>query len=97
MNRQGSRLKQAELASAVGAGVLGLGLGALLAAQVRPYLVATLVVGSLVHGWGMWDRHRLDTETETVTPRWAKALYWTCWIALAGLAVYLGRAFLSGR
>lgn len=97
MNRQGSRLKQAELASAVGAGVLGIGLGALLAAQVRPYLVATLAVGALVHGWGMWDRHRLDTEADTITPRWAIALYWTCWIALAGLVVYLGRAFLSAR
>ena len=92
-----SRMKQAELASAVGAGVLGLGVGALLALQVRPFLVPTLVVGGLLHIWGMWDKHRLEAEAESITPWWAKALYWICWIALAGLAVYLGRAFLSGR
>ena len=97
MNRQRSRLKHAELASALGAGVLGLGLGALLAVQVRPYLAATLAVGALLHGWGMWDKHRLEGEAESITPWWAKALYWICWIALAGLGVYLGRAFLSGR
>jgi hypothetical protein len=94
MTRQSSRVKQAELASAIGAGVLGLGLGALFAAHVRPYLVLTFAVGALLHGWGMWDKHRLEADADALMPRWARVLYWICWLALAGLALYLGRALL---
>ena len=54
------RQKRAELTSAVGAGVLGGGLALLLAQYLAPYTVPLLVVGSLLHAWGMVDRHRLD-------------------------------------
>ena len=50
-----ARVKQAEIASGVGAGVLGLGLGVLLPPYVRLYAVPTLIAGALLHGWGMWE------------------------------------------
>ena len=84
-----ARLKRAELTSGVGAGVLGAGVGVLLAAQLRPLLLPTLLIGALLHGWGMWDKHRMEREHRSMTPRWAVLLYWICWGALAALGVYV--------
>ena len=89
MNRNAARMKRAELTSGVGAGVLGVGVGALLAAQLRPLLLPTLAIGALLHGWGMWDKHRMERELQSITPRWAVLLYWICWGALAALGVYV--------
>ena len=87
-----SRLKQAELASGVGAGVLGVGLGVLLATHLRPPVAPILAVGAVLHGWGMWDKHHLEREASAATPRWAALLYWGCWMALLGLAIYIAVA-----
>jgi hypothetical protein len=71
-----ARMKQANLASAVGAGVLGGGIGVLLAQYIGPYAVPLVVVGIVMHVWGMLENRRL----EAVAPRvwWAEALYWLC-------------------
>jgi hypothetical protein len=58
-----TRLKLAELTSGVGALVLGVGLGALCAAWVGPAAGFVTVAGVLVHAFGMWDRHRLESDT----------------------------------
>ena len=80
-----SRQKQAELAGAIGAGVLGFGVGALLSEWTAPFAVLLVIVGVLLHGWGMLEKHRL--EAQAGQPAWATTLYWVCWIALAALTL----------
>lgn len=46
-----SRLKRAELASSFGAGLLGLGLGAMAAPYIADLALFVLVAGALMHGW----------------------------------------------
>lgn len=85
-----ARLKFAELTSSLGAGVLGAGIGVLLAAYLGGLGVPILVLGLVLHAWGMRDKNVI--EAGGVQPRWSIALYWACWLALAGVAVYaLGR------
>jgi len=88
-----SRQKRIELASASGAGVLGLGIGALAGEHLAPYAVVLIALGTILHGWGMLAGHRLEGNARL--PMWSTMLYWTCWIALALLAAWLGR-FLMG-
>ena len=82
----GGRTKAADVLSVLGAAVLGAGLALLapgLLAGVAPHLVA---VGLLVHGAGMTLRHRLDQRAGPLT-WWERALFWSCWAALALVAV----------
>ncbi|MCD6042160.1 MAG: hypothetical protein K0R40_1763 [Burkholderiales bacterium] len=89
---QASRQKRAELAGAVGAGTLGVGLGALLAEWAAAYALFLLVVGVFLHGWGMLEKRRLEAGGDI--PAWANVLYWLCWVALAALMAWLAiRAF----
>jgi hypothetical protein len=81
------RLRLAELSSAVGAGVLGVGIGALLASPLRSFAIPILVAGLLLHAWGMADKHRLDTDGDATQPWWSTALYWICWAALGALVI----------
>jgi hypothetical protein len=89
---QTARGKHADLASAAGAGLLGAGLGVLLAQFARPYAIPLVAIGILLHGWGMLEKGRL--ESGKTMPRWATALYWLCWLALAALAVWMGAVAL---
>ena len=87
VSRATSRVKLAELSSGVGAGVLGVDIGTLLSTWLRAFAVPVLLVGLLMHAWGMADKHRLETTTSGQPPSWATALYWVCWIGLAAIAV----------
>jgi hypothetical protein len=92
LNTAASRRKRADIAGSAGAGVLGVGLGALLAEWAAPYAAFLVIVGVLFHGWGMLEKHRL--ESKAAMPRWASILYWLCWITLAALVAGVGfRAF----
>ena len=84
-----SRRKYADLTTGVGAGVLGGGIALLLAQYLSAHAIPLLLVGTLLHGWGMFDRHRLDRQAGTDALRWAEALYWLCWVALLALALYI--------
>ncbi|HKQ29161.1 MAG TPA: hypothetical protein VJT77_11220 [Burkholderiales bacterium] len=81
------RQNRAELAGATGAGVLGVGLGALLAQWTAQYAVPLLIVGVLLHGWGMLEKQRLEAGVDV--PLWSTALYWACWAVLAVLIVWI--------
>ena len=81
--------KRAELLSAVGAGVLGAGLALLIAELLAPYAVAILIVGLCAHAWGMFWKHRLESQASSVRLWWAELLYWSCWVALALLVVVI--------
>jgi len=92
------RMKRADLAGSGGAGILGVGLGLLLM-DLLPAEVATSValaltaIGGALHGWGMYEKHRIEGGMEV--PRWSSALYWLCWIALGILLVWISLAALS--
>lgn len=81
-----SRIKLAELTSSLGAGVLGAGIGVLLAAWLGGLALPILAIGLVMHAWGMRDKHALEAGAEQ--PSWATALYWACWLILAALALY---------
>jgi hypothetical protein len=87
MTDASSRMKLAELSSTAGAGILGVGLGALLASPLRGFGIPVLVLGLVLHAWGMTDKHRL--EHGAIGPRWSIALYWLCWLALAALVLVI--------
>lgn len=89
-----SRQKRAEFAGSAGAGVLGVGLGALFVHWAAPFGVVLLVLGGLLHGWGMVEKHRL--EAGATLPAWSKALYWVCWVLLAVLMIWIGFNSLRG-
>jgi hypothetical protein len=90
-----TKLKAAELASGLGAIVLGAGL-----ALVRPDLleglaVPLLAIGVLVHGAGMTLKLRFERQEATV-PRWELALFWLCWVSLVALGIWLAVRLLRG-
>ncbi len=81
-----SRVKLAELSAAVGAGVLGIGIGALLSPALVELEVLVLLVGFLMHSWGTIDRHRIGEAVETEHPPWSTALYAVCWVNVTAMA-----------
>lgn len=90
------RAKGAELASGLGAIVLGAGLALVLPEWLRRYGVALLVGGALVHGVGMTLKYRLESR-DGPPVWWEKALFWLCWLCLGALGVWLAAAFLVAR
>ena len=84
-----TRLRLADLTSGVGALVLGLGLGTLFAARIGAAAVVVTLVGLLVHAFGMWDKHRLEAQAPVGGNWLALTLYWSCWLVLAGIFVFL--------
>jgi hypothetical protein len=75
-----TRLKLAELTCGIGALALGVGLGA-------AGFIA--VAGVAAHGFGMWDKHRLEAQAHVESAPWIVALYWVCWLLLAAVVVLL--------
>jgi hypothetical protein len=86
--------KGAELASGLGAIVLGAGL-ALLMPVLQGYAWLLLAAGVLVHGAGMTLKHRLESGQRPLL-WWERVLYWFCWICLAALGAWLAWRLLSG-
>ena len=86
-----TRLQIADLTSGVGAVVLGLGLGALWAEWLMSAAGLIATVGLVMHGFGMWDKHRREPDATARDSRWTLAMYWGCWLLLAavvGLLVF---------
>jgi hypothetical protein len=47
------------------------------------------VAGVAAHGFGMWDKHRLEAQAHVESSSWIVALYWVCWLLLAAVVVLL--------
>lgn len=79
-------IKRAELLSSLGAGVLGAGVALEFGIGFAPYAVAILLAGLFAHAGGMFLKHQIEREPSRARIVWVEALYWLCWLVLAGLA-----------
>ena len=89
-----ARWKRADTTSAVGAGVLGVGIGLFLDRFLGAYAVPIVALGLVMHSWGMYDKHRLESGATGSRLWWAEALYWGCWLGLLALGLYAALAVL---
>ena len=84
-----TRLKLAELTSGMGALVLGTGLGALFSHWFAPAAGFMALGGVVAHGFGMWDKHRLEARAHAESGPGVVALYWVCWLLLASVVMFV--------
>lgn len=89
MHEKSGRERLSELTSSLGAGILGLGLGAFFSAHLGRIALALAGLGACMHAFGMWDMRRMEKAGRFDRPIWSTALYWACWIALLALAARL--------
>ncbi len=83
-----SRLAQS--ASALGAGILGFGIGAKWGMSIGNYAFLIMLVGAIFHVYGMYIVQMKNHTAQTAGI--AKALWisaWICLLLLMGLIVYL--------
>lgn len=88
MHGRSTATKAADLASGLGAIVLGAGLALVAPAAFRANAVPLLVAGLLVHGLGMTLKYRLEGR-EKAPLRWERVLFWLCWASLAVLGLWI--------
>ncbi len=89
-SRSNRRKRAAELTSGVGALVLGIGI--VFVDPLAGFGGWALVIGALVHGWGMYDKHRIEQDSAAEDPWWSALFYWLCWVLLAvGALAFVGR------
>jgi len=88
--------KGAELASGLGAIVLGAGLALVLPEWFRTYAIPLLIGGVLVHGAGMTLKYRLEARGGPPL-WWERALFWLCWALLVMLGISIAAAALATR
>lgn len=88
MHGRSTATKGAELASGLGAIVLGAGLALVLPGWLRSYALPLLVGGALVHGVGMTLKYRLENR-DGPPLWWERALFWLCWAGLAALGLWI--------
>jgi hypothetical protein len=84
-----NRLKNAELLSLIGACVASGGIVLILQSWLEPFKLLLLLGGLAVHAAAMFYRHRLERAAGSVLTRWERHLYWSCWLILAILALYI--------
>ena len=88
------RRRALAMLSGIGAALAGLGAGAYHGAQLAPLAWPILAGGVAVHLLGMVGTRRLLGRTSYAPSRLDEAGYWTCWLLIAGLAVYTAVALL---
>ena len=84
-----TRLKRAEATSSIGAGVLGAGLALLMPDRLAQHAIPILLTGLVMHVWGMYDKHRLESQVGAARVWWAELLYRACWVGLLALIAYV--------
>lgn len=87
--------KAAEVASGLGAIVLGAGLALLAPELLSGLAVPLLGAGALVRGVGMSLKHRLQQE-ERQPLWWEAGLFWLCWAFLALATAWVLARLIGG-
>lgn len=89
MNTMQDHTRLAQSASALGAGILGFGLGAKWGEVVINYALAVIIAGAIIHVAGMYVMQLKNTSSNATGI--AKVLWisaWICLIALIGIIIY---------
>ena len=87
-NKNTARLAQS--ASALGAGLLGFGIGSIWGYMITAYAIALIIIGAVFHIWGMYImqiRNQFKSAEVSARILWVSA--WTCLIALVAIIIYL--------
>jgi NADH:ubiquinone oxidoreductase subunit 6 (subunit J) len=83
-------VRLAQSASALGAGILGFGIGVIWGASVATYALIIVFVGAVLHVWGMYVmqlKEGTPKADQVAKLLWVSA--WICLILLVGLVIYL--------
>ena len=86
--------KAAELASGLGAILLGAGIALLAPSFLDRFALAFLVTGLFVHAAGMTLKYRIETR-EGATLWWESFLFWLCWVVLLSLGLWVASSVLT--
>lgn len=81
----GNSKQLAQSASAIGAAILGFGLGAKWGSVVQAFAVVLIVIGAIIHTYGMYITQMKNGSQKPDTV--AKLLWLSAWICLAALVV----------
>ncbi|MXO73036.1 hypothetical protein [Alteraurantiacibacter buctensis] len=84
-----SRLSGLSSLSSVGAAMAGFGAGLLLADPLAFAALPSLLVGLIVHVYGMVGAARLRREAGHLPSLWQMSGYWACWLTMAVLVAYV--------
>lgn len=88
-NNFSNAVRAAQSASALGAGILGFGIGSKVGFAVGNYALVIITIGGIFHVWGMYLTQMKNYSARRNAV--AKALWisaWICLIALIGLILY---------
>ncbi len=69
--------------------MLGAGIALLLTAILERYAIPILLLGLITHAVGMFQKHRLEQQGESIRVWWVEALYWLCWLGLTALLLFI--------
>ena len=90
MQSKQKTLQLAQSASALGAGMLGFGIGAKWGKVIIDYALVIIIIGAIIHIAGMYVMQMNDTtekSTGIAKVLWISA--WLCLIALIAVIIYL--------
>ena len=88
--KQGNVTQLAQSASALGAGILGFGLGAMWGSVMGNYAIIVILLGAMLHVGGMYVsqmKYKTERNTGIAMMLWASA--WVCLIALIAIISWL--------
>lgn len=81
-----TRAKQlAQSASAIGAAVLGFGIGAKWGADIQAFSFIVIIIGAIIHTYGMYITQMKNGSQKNDTA--AKVLWFSAWVCLVALVV----------
>lgn len=90
MQTNSNNIRLAQSASALGAGILGFGIGAKWDFYIRSYALIIILFGAVIHVWGMYIMQLREATPQANAM--AKLLWisaWVCLVVLVGLVIFL--------
>ncbi|TKK66315.1 hypothetical protein FC093_17165 [Ilyomonas limi] len=91
-------IRLAQSASALGAGILGFGIGAKFANTIASYSSMVIVAGGILHFWGMYIMQMKEQSSRSLgIAKWLWISAWICLILLIVIIIYLQLSTMSQR